>query len=330
MQDALANANGAVGAMAREPAGLFIELAEIHAQRCARHALSDAALLARGNHCGAIFIVTMLAKGVTTRLADLVRAMDQISRKDLSVDVPYLTDRNENGQIAQALARFKEAAVENKAMTDAAVEAAKEQQVQSDHYAREHERFMDAFTGAADRIARGDFSHRIAEKVIQEYEPIISQMNLMMGQLEAGADRAKSKLKSKSTSLSRLSALSVELAEGDLESGLDIEVAPEFAKLKADFNSAVYELKSTIALVKKGAGSIKLGTDEISQASDDLSRRTENQAASLEETAAAVKEITDTVNKTARRRDPRPRNGVGRAKPTPKRAAKSSARPSTP
>jgi methyl-accepting chemotaxis protein len=159
---------------------------------------------------------------------------------------------------------------------------------------------MDAFTAAADRIARGDFSHRIVEKVIQEYEPIINQMNLMMGQLEQAQIGKLEAEKQINVVVESLGAALSELAAGDLETGLYIDVAPEFAKLKADFNSAASTLKSTISLVKKGAGSIKLGTEEISQASDDLSRRTENQAASLEQTAAAVKEITDTVNKTAR------------------------------
>jgi methyl-accepting chemotaxis protein len=299
VQDAVANASKATSAMAGETASLFIQLAE-QRDSDARSTLYRTLALLIGATIAAVIIVTLISKGITTRLTNLVRAMDHISRKDLSVDIPYLTDANENGEIAQALARFKEAAVEQKAMTDAAVEAAKQQQEQGDHYAREHEHFMAAFTAAADRIAGGDFSHRINEKVIQEYEPIISQMNLMMSQLEQAQVAKLEAEKQINVVVESLGAALSELAEGDLETGLYIDVAPEFAKLKADFNSAASTLKSTISLVKKGAGSIKLGTDEISQASDDLSRRTENQAASLEETAAAVKEITDTVNKTAR------------------------------
>ncbi|HVZ04407.1 methyl-accepting chemotaxis protein [Hyphomicrobium sp.] len=299
MPDSIANASKATVAMANETAGLFISLAEKRSSDESSALYRTLALLIAAT-IAAVVMVALLSKGITTRLSNLVRAMDLISRKDLNADVPYLSDSNENGAIAQALARFKEAVIENKAMTDAAVEAAKQQQEQGDHYAKEHERFMDAFTSAADRISRGDFSHRIVEKVIQEYDPIVSQMNLMMEQLEQAQIAKMEAEKQINVVVESLGAALSELAEGDLETGLYIEVAPQFAKLKADFNSAASTLKSTIALVKKNAGSIKLGTDEISQASDDLSRRTENQAASLEETAAAVKEITDTVNKTAR------------------------------
>jgi methyl-accepting chemotaxis protein len=298
LRDAVDNASNATSSAADAAAGLFISLAENHASADRSALYSTLALLIAAT-VAAVFIVAMISRGITSRLANLVRAMDQLSHKDLSVDIPCLTDTNENGGIAHALERFKEALVENKAMTDAAVEAAKQQQEQGDHYAKEHERFMDAFTSAADRISRGDFSHRINEKVIQEYEPIVSQMNLMMGQLEQAQSAKIEAEKQIHVVVESLGAALSELAAGDLETGLYIDVAPEFAKLKADFNSAASTLKSTISLVKKGASSIKLGTDEISQASDDLSRRTENQAASLEETAAAVKEITDTVNKTA-------------------------------
>ncbi|WP_045837577.1 methyl-accepting chemotaxis protein [Hyphomicrobium sp. 99] len=299
VMSSIANANSLVGTAAGQVGGLFDRLSEEHSAE-ARSSLYRTLGLLIAATVAALIMVSLIAKGISLRLSSLVSAMDQLSHKDLSVEVPYLSDSNENGMIARALARFKEAVIENKSMTDAAVEAAKQQQEQSDHYAREHERFMDAFTSAAERIATGDFTHRITEKVIPEYEAIISQMNLMMGQLEAaqaGKLEAENQINTVVASLG--TALS-ELAQGNLETTVYAEFGPEFAKLKADFNSAASQLKSTIELVKKGASSIKLGTEEISQASDDLSRRTENQAASLEETAAAVKEITDTVNKTAR------------------------------
>lgn len=298
MQSAMTAATTALAATANAATGQFVQLAQAYASEERMKLYGTLGLLLAAT-LAAIGMVTLLGKGIALRLGSLVRVMDLMSRKDLSVEIPYANDANENGLIAQALGRFKEALAENKAMTDAAVEAAKVQQEQGDHYVQEHERFMDAFTQAADRIARGDFAHRIEEKVIQEYEPIVTQMNLMMGQLEDAQGSKIEAEKQINLVVSALGASLADLADGNLETGLNIEVAPEFAKLKADFNSAASELKSTIALVKKSAGSIKLGTDEISEASDDLSRRTENQAASLEETAAAVKEITDTVNKTA-------------------------------
>jgi methyl-accepting chemotaxis protein len=299
VQSSVAEANDLTGATAVKVAAVFQQLAGKHVEAEDLALYTTLGILVAATIL-ALAMVAFIAKGTSARLSNLVRAMDELSRKDLTVSVPCTEDTNENGQIAGALTRFKEALLENKTMTDEAIEAAKAQQTQSEHYAREHEHFMDAFTSAAERIASGDFTHRITEKVIQEYEAIISQMNLMMEQLEgaqAGKIEAEKQINLVVEALGR--ALS-ELAEGNLEASMEVEVGPEFEQLKRDFNSAASQLKRTIELVKKGAGNIRTGTEEISQAADDLSRRTENQAASLEETAAAVKEITETVNKTAR------------------------------
>jgi methyl-accepting chemotaxis protein len=89
------------------------------------------------------------------------------------------------------------------------------------------------------------------------------------------------------------------LANGDLASRLESNLAPEFQQLKDDFNGAVVALEEAMGQVSATTRSIATGADEISAAADDLSRRTEQQAASLEETAAALEQITTTVRRTA-------------------------------
>ena len=89
------------------------------------------------------------------------------------------------------------------------------------------------------------------------------------------------------------------LAAGDLTCDMTEAFAPEYERLRTDFNAAVAELRDVISTIIANTAAIRSGTGEISQASDDLSRRTEQQAASLEETAAALDQITTTVRKTA-------------------------------
>ncbi len=121
VKEAVANASTAVGVIARDTSDLFLRLEGVHTSD-SRAALYRTLALLLAATIGAIIVVTLISRGVSSRLSNLVRAMDQISRKDLTVDVPYLADSNENGQIAQALARFKEAVVENKANTEPAIE----------------------------------------------------------------------------------------------------------------------------------------------------------------------------------------------------------------
>jgi methyl-accepting chemotaxis protein len=89
------------------------------------------------------------------------------------------------------------------------------------------------------------------------------------------------------------------LSDGDLIFRLNTAFAPEYEKLRGDFNDAMTKLQETMTVISTNSQGIRSGGEEISQAADDLSRRTEQQAASLEETAAALDEITATVRKTA-------------------------------
>ena len=89
------------------------------------------------------------------------------------------------------------------------------------------------------------------------------------------------------------------VSRGDLRARMDIDLAPEFATLKANFNGAMDALERAIGSASDAAQVVGEGVDQIGTAASNLSRRTEQQAANLEETAAALEEITTTVRKSA-------------------------------
>jgi methyl-accepting chemotaxis protein len=89
------------------------------------------------------------------------------------------------------------------------------------------------------------------------------------------------------------------LAQGDLTCELGRPLAPEYERLRADFNAAIGELHSAMQKIVAHTDAIGSGTQEMASASDDLSKRTEQQAAGLEQTAAALQEITSNVRRTA-------------------------------
>ncbi|WP_026622128.1 methyl-accepting chemotaxis protein [Ensifer sp. WSM1721] len=84
------------------------------------------------------------------------------------------------------------------------------------------------------------------------------------------------------------------LASGDLTAEV-VRIAPEYAKLKDDFNTAVAALRDVIGAISQSTEIVHGSAGDISEAANNLSRRTEQQAAALEETAAALDEITSTV-----------------------------------
>jgi len=90
-----------------------------------------------------------------------------------------------------------------------------------------------------------------------------------------------------------------ELAKGDLSVGLHQPFAPEYDRLRVDFNDAVSGLRTVLGDIKAHSQAISTGTNEIATSADDLARRTEQQAAALEQTAAALAEVTARVSETA-------------------------------
>ena len=90
------------------------------------------------------------------------------------------------------------------------------------------------------------------------------------------------------------------LANGDLTASIDT-IAPEYAKLREDFNRAVDALSGVIASLSRSTDIVYGSASGIAEAANNLSHRTEQQAASLEETAAALDEITATVRNASDR-----------------------------
>ena len=92
------------------------------------------------------------------------------------------------------------------------------------------------------------------------------------------------------------------LAQGDLThriSGLN----PRFARLEADFNSAMDALEASMTGIGSATRIVRDGAQSIAAASGDLGQRTERQASTLEEVAAAMRSVTDAVHGAARDAD---------------------------
>ncbi|HML29182.1 MAG TPA: methyl-accepting chemotaxis protein, partial [Hyphomicrobium sp.] len=105
IQSSLADADVMIGTAAGATGAVFLQLAEKHAAADASSLYWTLGILIAATIL-AIVMVALISKGTSHRLSDLVRTMEQLSHKDLSVSIPHLTDTNENGKIAAALSRF--------------------------------------------------------------------------------------------------------------------------------------------------------------------------------------------------------------------------------
>ncbi len=142
--------------------------------------------------------------------------------------------------------------------------------------------FKDAAREREKMAAAADAARQVADETRRQHEATVAvSMDQQVAVVEALA-----------TGLDRMSS-------GDLTVRLETAFAPEYERLRSDFNRTVEQLGKTVGTIVGITDAIRTGTGEITAAADDLSRRTEQQAASLEETAAALDEITATVRKTA-------------------------------
>jgi methyl-accepting chemotaxis protein len=129
------------------------------------------------------------------------------------------------------------------------------------------------------------------------------QRNLSEEERSRNAQEQQRRADAMSEATNGLAAGLKHLSSGDLTFKLDRPFADDFESLRADFNSAVEQLRGTLGSVAQATNSIDSGSREVSQSADDLSKRTEQQAASLEETAAALDQITVNVTNSAKRAD---------------------------
>ncbi|UWU26062.1 methyl-accepting chemotaxis protein (plasmid) [Rhizobium sp. CB3060] len=78
------------------------------------------------------------------------------------------------------------------------------------------------------------------------------------------------------------------------------DIGERYGALRLNFNTAMEQLESAMAVVNEKGGVISTSKDEIYRASIDLARRSELQAANLEEASAAIDELAVAVRETAR------------------------------
>jgi len=112
--------------------------------------------------------------------------------------------------------------------------------------------------------------------------------------------RAQSDAQIQADAMGAIGGALEKLAGGDLTAEI-VRIAPEYSKLRDDFNKAVTALRGVIQSIAHSTEVVYGSAGDISEAANNLSRRTEQQAAALEETAAALDEITSTVKSASDR-----------------------------
>jgi len=130
-----------------------------------------------------------IASGLSRRLTGLLEVMGRLTANDANVDVPYLTDANETGKIAGALAAFKESVIErSKLKSDKALQAELEAERAANERQKEEaqRRQADAVTRLAqglNRLAQGDLSVALSDGFDGGYVGLRDDYNAAIAEL---------------------------------------------------------------------------------------------------------------------------------------------------
>lgn len=144
-------------------------------------------------------------------------------------------------------------------------------------------------------VLRDSVADRIAAR---EREAL--QQDAIEQERRGNESRMRSDAEAQADAMATVGAALEKLANGDLTAEI-ARIAPEYAKLQSDFNTAVDALRGVIQSINRSTEIVHGSAGDISEAAGNLSRRTEQQAAALEETAAALDEITSTVKSASDR-----------------------------
>jgi methyl-accepting chemotaxis protein len=204
----------------------------------------------------------------------ITNTIGAVAEGNFDVEVPFGERRDEIGDMARAVAVFREngLAVQRMNLSQA------EQRAKNDDL---QQRMSTVVASAAD----GDFSGRINKDFgDRNLNVVATNVDQLLGTVDAGINEMRSVM--------------ANLADGVLTRNMNGSYRGAFAELQGHVNGTMDSLKNTMREVLDTSDSINGNINELGSSTNDLSKRTEQQAAALEETSAALQEIT-TVVRTA-------------------------------
>ena len=210
-------------------------------------------------------------------IRNVTAAMNKVADGDFATDIPYEGRADEIGEMAAAVAVFKQngLAVQRMNAQESAMRA-KSDDLQSS---------MSVVVAAA---AAGDFAQRIDKDYGDaNLNQFAANINALLSSVDQGISETRRVIAS--------------LSSGDLTQSMRGEFRGAFAELQTNVNATFERLRQTMKDIRTKTDTINGNTDEMTTATNDLAKRTEQQAAALEETSAALDQITVVVRGSSER-----------------------------
>ncbi|HYG91667.1 MAG TPA: methyl-accepting chemotaxis protein [Azospirillum sp.] len=233
-----------------------------------------------------LLLAWLVARSIVKPVRAMTETMTNLAHGDLTVTIPALADRDEIGEMAQAVQVFKDNAIEKQRMDEA-----ERARLEAERRAAEEQRARAQAIGQEiadliDGVSKGDLARRLdLEGKDGFYRTMSEGINRLTDTVEGV--------------IADLATVLGALAEGDLNTRIEKDYQGAFQKLKTDVNATSAKLGEIVGQITQAADAMAAAASEVSMGSTDLSERTEQQASNLEETAASMEELGATVRSNA-------------------------------
>ncbi len=234
---------------------------------------------------GLVCLALFLMWRVTRPIRALTAASTALAEGQVDTEISGASRRDELGDLAAALAVFRDNTLKVRQMTDDEARRIVEDQAARQRMMSE---LQEAFGQVVDAAIAGDFSRRVAASFPD------SELNALAKSVNALVDTADRGLKETGVVLAAL-------AGADLSLRMEGNYKGAFAQLQHDTNAVADKLTGIVGRLQKTSFDLKTATGEILAGANALSERTTKQAATIEETSAAMEQLADTVLKNSER-----------------------------
>jgi len=256
-------------------------------------ALTLAALAAAG---ALAFLIT---RGLAARLKALLAAMARLAQDDTDLEIPCLTDRNETGRIAAALAVFRDGIAErSRLQAEAAVvhdqNAAKLRDTEAAFVeaGREQAAALAALTRGLSDLAQGDLTTRIETELGADYRQLAHDFNAAADRLQGALQLIAGKASGVLANSSEIATAADQLSERTERQAAGLEQTA----------TALDEINATVGRSSRGAGeasqSITAARAEA-QAGSEIMERARKAMAEIETSSPQIARIIGTIDEIA-------------------------------
>ena len=171
-----------------------------------------------------LLLAWMVARSIVTPVRAMTETMTNLAHGDLTVTIPALADKDEIGEMAQAVQVFKDSAIEKKRMDEA-----ERERLEAERRAAEAQRLREQAIGQEiaaliDGVSKGDLARRLdLEGKDGFYKTMSEGINRLTDTVEGV--------------IADLATVLAALAQGDLQTRIDKDYQGAFQRLKTDVNA---------------------------------------------------------------------------------------------